>query len=60
MSTQERPRARVSASEAARAAALAARSESIQTPQEHPVDEEFDRRVDDAVDFRPPQALADF
>jgi holliday junction DNA helicase RuvB len=49
VSTQERPRARVSASEAARAAALAARSESIQAPQEHPVDEEFDRSL------RPPR-----
>ena len=49
MSTQESPRARVSASDAARAAALAARSESIQAPQEHPAEEEFDRTL------RPPR-----
>jgi Holliday junction DNA helicase RuvB len=48
VSTPESPPAR-RASEAARAAALAARNESIQAPHEHPADEEFDRTL------RPPR-----
>jgi Holliday junction DNA helicase RuvB len=45
----QKPSPTVSASEAARAAALAARNESIQAPHEHPADEEFDRTL------RPPR-----